>query len=131
MSRERVTSSLVPLRDVLGLLALAATLALTSPGVQIAHAADGVVSTPPASKASIDPALVKQTPAPVQQKAGPSCSDPGTPSVLNDALVEYQTHRLLRQILQRAGEVRRGPQSSEQGIVLNGRGYNYRPTPVR
>jgi hypothetical protein len=121
-------STLAPLvRGSLGFLTLALAFALSSPGVRIARADDAPAAV------SIDPVLANATasaaaPAPlVSDKPGPSCSNPGPGSMLNDAMLQYQTERLLRQMVQQAAEA--APASpdpqGEQGIVLNGRGYNY------
>jgi len=114
------------LLDVLGFAALVVTLALTSPGVEIARADE-------AAAMSVDPVLAAAhaavpKAAAVSSKAGPSCSDPGTPSPASDALVEYQAQRMLREIAARAAtEQPPAEPSADQGIVLNGHGYNYRP----
>jgi hypothetical protein len=134
MSLDRVTSSLGSVRGLLGFVSVAATLALTSPGVQIARASDEVPSTRPNQETSVpvesaepnmsvDPALVRATRLVVQQEAGPSCStSPG----LRAARVEQQIERLQREIRQRASQQSPGEAPIGDGIVLNGRGYNYR-----
>lgn len=124
MRLHRIDSSL---QGTLGFFALGAMLLLVSPGVQIAQAADGDPAV--AAAASVDPLLARravlpQAPSPA---AAPSCENPGEP-LLDDALLQRQ----LRDLVARAAAQQAvGAQSSEHGIVLNGRGYNYRPTPVR
>jgi hypothetical protein len=141
MSLDRINSSLVFLKGVSGLLALIAALALTSPGVRIARAADGLVSAPPADM-SVDPALVRalalaNTGANVPSESktpesGPSCDGPRMPSVLNSPLAEQQTRRIQRELARRAGAAKPSAESPEADVVvLNGRGYNYRPAPIR
>lgn len=126
-SHERAADGF--LRDVLGFAALVLTLALTSPGVQIARADE-------AAAMSVDPALTgtpavaaAKAPVAVAEKAAPSCSDPAAPVPLSDAVIEYQTRRMLQEVARRAAaEQPPGEQPDEQGIVLNGHGYNYRPS---
>jgi hypothetical protein len=132
MSSSRISSALHFSRDALGILAVAATLALSWPGVQIARA-----DAPAAAAMSVDPALVQAQARTVPQptaapsSAGPSCANPGVPSTLDDAMVENDARRMLRQIVKRAAaQQQAGAESSEHGIVLNGRGYNYRPTRI-
>jgi hypothetical protein len=132
MNFLRDSSWLVVVRDAVGLLAVVAVLALTSPGVQIARAGDEVAVAPPASAAliSVDPALVgRKTPA-AASATSPSCSKPTTPTILNDAMVEQQRRRLMQEISRRAAAQQPG-QAPQDGVVLNSRGYNYRPTQVR
>lgn len=123
-------------RSSLGFVALIATLALSSPGVRIARAADDDSAT-----VSIDPVLVKAASATAVKDAAPpppaspgpvACSDTTAPSPLNDALVQYQTQRMLRQLAQRLAESApaRDP-NPEDGIVLNPHGYNYPSGPHR
>ena len=142
MNAIRTDSSMRLLRDALGFVALAATLALAWPGVQIARAAEQAADE--LAGMSVDPALVRAQNLRVQTAetgprlpvapaaAGPSCSNPGVPSPLTDAMVEHQSRRMLRELVKRAAaQPQPGTQSSEHGIVLNSRGYNYRPTPIR
>ena len=85
---------------------------------------------------SVDPVLAAahaaapKTPV-VSEKAGPSCSDPGTPSTASDALVEYQAQRMLREIAARAAAEQPPAERSADMVVLNGHGYNYRPIKPR
>ena len=129
MSPERINSSLVSSlvfpRGFFGLLALAVSLALTSPGVQIARAEDDLVSPAPADM-TVDPALVAQAPPASPANAGPSGRGPGAPSVLQGGHFEQQTQRLQREIMRRASAARSNSKPGEDGVVLNGRGYNYR-----
>ncbi len=125
-SHERAADGF--LRDVLGFAALVLTLALTSPGVQIARADEAAaMSVDPALTGT--PAVAAAMPAAVAEKPAPSCSDPAAPVPLSDAVIEYQTRRMLQEVARRAAaEHPPGEPPGEQGIVLNGHGYNYRPT---
>lgn len=132
MSSRRIDA---PLRSFLGFAAVVATVALAMPGLQVARAADEAPAASGTGLMSVDPMLVQASPTPplVLPKARrtPSCEDPGQPSMLDDALAEHQAQQMLREIARRAIAQHNAPQSTEQGIVLNGRGYNYRPTKLR
>ncbi len=144
MSSHRIDASLP---SFLGLAAVVAAMALAMPGLQVARAAEDAAEAPAAIAAgamSVDPLLVqKEAPAPRLElpqlkqepkevpKQGPSCENSGRPSTLSDALAEYQTQQVLREIAKRAAAQQAAPRSTEEGIVLNGRGYNYRPTGLR
>lgn len=117
-------------RGSLGFLAVAAVLALTSPGVQIARAGDEVATPSGAGLVTVDPALVQAQTASAS-KTGPSCASPGTRPTLNDAMVEHQTRRMMQEIARQAAAAQPGQAPGEQGIVLNGRGHNYHPTRIR
>lgn len=133
MSSNRIEASL---RSFCGIAAVAATIALSMPGLQVARADDDATGAPAAAAMSVDPLLVEQAagrarvapgPKPATRQT-PSCENPGRPSTLEDALAEHQAQQMLREIARRATAQQAAPQSTEQGIVLNGRGYNYRPT---
>ncbi len=136
MSSQRIDAS-VP--SFFGFAAVVAAIALAMPGLQVARAAEDAAEAPAAIAAgamSVDPLLVqKKAPARrlelPQLKQGPSCANPGRPSTLGDALAEYQTQQVLREIAKRAAAQQAAPRSTEEGIVLNGRGYNYRPAGLR
>ncbi len=122
-----------PLRDFLGWVAVATTFALALPGLQIARAEDEPGGAGRAM--SVDPLLVQKAsglelehPTAAQ---GPTCNDPGLPSLLDDALAEYQTQQMLRTLVERVARQRPDRGSEAQGIVLNGRGYNYLRTSAR
>jgi hypothetical protein len=63
---------------------------------------------------------------PVAAQSAPSCENPRA-ALLDDALLEHQLRELVRRA---AAQQSDAPGSSEQGVVLNGRGYNYRPSPL-
>jgi len=135
-------------RDLVGLLgsaAIVACFAMAWPGVQIARADEPLMT--------VDPVLVEaqahlarvEAPAPSRVEAlqgreiqakelpgsGPSCANPGVPSTLNDAMVEHRARQMMRELAKQVGEVPPGQPwiaKTEQGVVLNGRGYNYQPT---
>ena len=118
------------LSDGFGLLFLAAAVVLAWPGVRVAEASDAG-----AALMSVDPVLVKAqageakagvAAAPAPEKDAASCSDPGAPSTLNDAMVAHQIRRAMREYAQRM-QAEGGPQDPSRGIVLNGTGYNYKP----
>lgn len=127
MSSHRVAARLVSL---FGGAAVAATVAFAMPGLQIARAADDAAGA--AGARSIDPQLVQRVAAPriplPDAEQNPSCRNPDPVSLLDDALVEYQTQQLLREIAKAVAAPQAAPRSSERGIVLNGRGYNYTRT---
>lgn len=132
MSSRRIDARL---RSFFGIGAVALTLGLAMPGLEVARAADETGKAPGATVVgvvSIDPLLVKEAPGRrlegPKAEPGPSCENPSRPSILDDAWVEYQTQQVLREIAKRAAAQPAAPGSGEQGIVLNGRGYNYRPT---
>jgi hypothetical protein len=115
------------LREAVGLLALAATLALVSPGVEIARAGDAASPARAEAPVSVDPLLESRVAAPrLAAPNAPSCESPGG-ALRDDALLEHQLRELVRRA---AAQQPHAPGSTEQGIVLNGRGYNYRPTPL-
>ena len=127
-STSRLRSFAGAARTSLGFIALAAAFALSSPGVRIARAGDDAAAAP----VSIDPVLanaarVEKGPVPaLPESSGPSCANPGPGSTLNDAMLEYQTRQLLRQMVRRVAETSPPVEpGGDQGIVLNGRGYNY------
>ncbi len=141
MSSRRIAAAL---RSFLGSAVVVTAMALSMPGLQVARAAAdaGKAPGPIAARAmSVDPLLVPKETAPARRldltnskkraRQGPSCERPGRPSMLDDALAEYQTQKIQREIAKRAAAQQAAPQSTEQGIVLNGRGYNYRPTRPR
>jgi hypothetical protein len=111
------------LPEAFGSLALVATVVLAWPGIQVARADDDTALM------SVDPALVQAqtaTAAPrVAVREAPSCDDPGVPSTLDDAMVAHQIRQAMREYAQRVAA--EGPHDPSEGIVLNGRGYNYRP----
>ena len=140
MSSHRIDASLP---SFFGVAAVVAAMALAMPGLQVARAADAAAAIA-AGAMSVDPLLVqKEAPAPRLElpqlkqepkevaKQGPSCENSGRPSTLSDALAEYQTQQVLREIAKRAAAQQAAPRSTEEGIVLNGRGYNYRPAGLR
>ena len=122
------------LRSFFGIAAVAAAIVLALPGLQVARAADdsNVVGNSVVGAMSVDPLLVERAPRRrlelPQAEQGPSCENPSRGAMLDDALAEYQTQQMLREIAKRVAAQPAAPESSEQGIVLNGRGYNYRPT---
>ena len=132
MSSRRIDACL---QSFFGIGAVAATIALAMPGLQVARAADDGREAPGAivvGAMSVDPLLVGKAPGRrlegPKTDQGPSCENPSRPSLLDDALAEYQTQQMLREIAKRVAAQQAAPGSSEQGIVLNSRGYNYRPT---
>ncbi len=88
------------IRTGLGLVALAATFALASPGVRIVHAEEAAAA------------------------AGPSQCSAGVP-VSADAETQAFLEDLRREHLLRGGQQGDGPAV----VVLNNRGYNYGPPP--
>jgi len=126
MKPRRIES---PLSSVLGFLAVAAALALASPGVRIAQASDDEADTPASAAMSVDPVLAARVLALPAAAPAPSCDSPEPGDVLrDDALLVEQLHEVVRRAAARQAAA---PEGGEQGIVLNGRGYNYRPTPVQ
>lgn len=131
MSAQRRLFSLRGVLDALGFAAVAATLVLSWPGVRIARAED-----PPAARAegaepaaalmSVDPLLVQGPAAPAAQDEL-TCANPGVPSPLNDAMIEHQIRRSMRELAQRMAAEQPDDGSGDHGVVLNGHGYNYRP----
>jgi hypothetical protein len=128
-------------RDLSGLLgstAIVASFALAWPGVQVAQADEPLMTVDPVlveaqnrvarAEAPAAPAmeLAKELPG-----SGPSCANPGTPSTLNDAMIEHQARRMMRELTKQIEAAPPGQPwiaRTEQGVVLNGRGYNYHPT---
>ena len=90
------------LRTIVGLLSLAGTLLLTSPGVKLVRAEEA--APPPAPAAA----------------QGPSCRADKPPSSPGIAAL---TAKLRQQAAAQANS------SSEDVVVLNNRGYNYGPPP--
>ena len=140
MSSRRIAAAL---RSFFGSAVVVTAMALSMPGLLVARAAADAGKAPDAIAAramSVDPLLVQRETAAARRlelanskkpaKQGPSCENPGRP-LLDDVLAEYQTQQMLREIAKRAAAQQASPQSTEQGIVLNGRGYNYRPTRLR
>ncbi len=127
MSAKRTRRTRNSAIDAAGLMALAVTLLLSWPGVRIAQAGDD------SALMSVDPAL-EAAQAPAAPAEAPSCAVPGMPSTLGDAMVEHQARRMLREIAKRAQAAAPAPApgqpwiaKTDQGVVLNSRGYNYRP----
>ena len=136
MSATRLSSLRRLSTDTLGFAAVAATLALAWPGgVQTARADEAALM-------SVDPSLVEAQKAPAREAdekvvklvlpsdPGPSCANPGVGSTLDNAMIEHQAKQMLRQIAKRAQDAPPGQPwiaETDQGIVLNSRGYNYRP----
>jgi hypothetical protein len=112
---------------LLGAASLVAALALMSPGVRIARAEDGAAA--PAA-ATVDPKLVEAQPvvAPPETRAAPACAAASPGALLRDGAFQAQQLQIQQEIARRAsGNVPAAPHSSNDGIVLNGRGYNYGP----
>ncbi len=99
-----VNTRKMDLKSILGLLSLAASLALISPGVQVVRADETPAGAPPAERA-------QETPA-----AG-VCSPDASPAPTATAarMAEAARQRLRRQ----------AAASSDLPVVLNTRGYNY------
>lgn len=125
MNALRERTSRFGIWNFAGCLAVAATLALTSPGVRIASASDGEHTAVPeaAGLVSIDPALARSA----EGVRAASCTAPSEAGVADEAVAQR-----LRQVIQQ--EARRlaalqGPGAADGGhVVLNGRGYNYSRT---
>lgn len=122
-ARHSVSRSLAltPLRSLFGGAALAATFALTSPGVQIARAGDSAVADVQAPS-SVEPGLVERVGVPT----APSCSQAPVAG-RDDAFLRAQALLIQQEIARRAAGAPSGAQSTDNGIVLNGKGYNYGP----
>ena len=113
----------------LGTLAVVATIALAAPGVRIARAEDQPsVTTVPAAPQSLVlvPKAVPSAVTRVEVEAGPSCSEALPSRVVRDDFFERQQQlKLEEEIARRKAGSPGTAQSTEAGIVLNGRGYNY------
>lgn len=130
MTAQARGSSLRAVRDTLGLAAVAVGVVLAWPGIRIAQAGDAapesaVVTVGEAQQMSVDPLLVQAQAGPAAGE-GPSCSSPGVPSPLGDAMIEHQVRRAMQQMVQRMAAEQPGEADADRGIVLNSRGYNYR-----
>ena len=101
-------------RTVCGTLALAATLLLSSPGVQVVRADDGA----PLSSSHA-------TPLP---NDGPTCSA-GAPDDAAPAQLAAMMERARLEALA-AAESQTAEEAEAHGVVLNNRGYNYGPAPT-
>ncbi len=134
MSSTRMPSARRLLMDTLGFAAVAATLVLAWPGVRTAHAEEAALM-------SVDPTLVEAQKVLVDDSdemaklvlpvdSGPSCANPGVGTTLENAMIEHQAKQMVRAIAKHAQNVPPGQPwvaETDQGIVLNSRGYNYRP----
>jgi hypothetical protein len=120
MSIARVRRSSSRIAGVAGGAAVALTIALTSPGVQIARAAEPAASFEPAGLVSIDPVLVRRA----EGLRAPSCSAPGQVGISDEALAQ----ELSLLVQQQAGRLRALATSTvahDGHVVMNSRGYNY------
>ena len=109
----------------LGALAVVATIALAAPGVRVARAEDqpSVSTVPAASQALV---LSSKPVTRVEVEAGPSCSEALPSRVVRDDFFERQQQlKLEEEIARRKAGSPGTAHSTEAGIVLNGRGYNY------
>ncbi len=112
--------------STLGALCVAATLALTPAGVQIARAGD----PPPLVAEAVGPSSVDPT---LAAGAGQSADSPicraGEPAAAVEqrqrALLRQQMLRVQQEIARRAARESGSAASAEDVVVLNGRGYRY------
>ena len=95
-------------KTIAGMLALVGMLALSSPGIRVARAGDGDVASP-----AVSPVDVPGGGAEAVRKVGDEPKPPADRSALSAQIAER-----LRAEMQ---------SSDEKPVVLNGRGYNYRP----
>jgi hypothetical protein len=129
MSTARTRRFPSRITGITGALAVVLTVALTSPGVQIARAdAPESVAAPSgaAGLVSIDPVLVKRAEA----LRAPSCSAAGQAGVSDEAVAQ-ELQLLLQQQAGRLRALQVPPETDDGHVVLNSRGYNYprqRPT---
>ena len=111
--------------SALGALCVAAALALTPTGVQIARAADPAPLVPEAvGPSSVDPTLAagaRESLNPAVCRAG----DPAVTELRQRALLQRQMLRVQQEIARRAARESGRAASGEDVIVLNGRGYRY------
>jgi len=113
-------------RTILGTMALLATLALTSPGVQLARAGDGdAPATAAGTTTSSAPAASKLKPERIALPSdGPTCGP--TSGAGLDRRTDRAVVRLQQELAARAAEAAAtGGSSQPDGIMLNNRGYNY------
>ncbi len=111
----------------LGLLSVAAMLALTPTGVHLARAADPAPLVPEAvGPSSVDPSLLAGRP-PILGVAAPVCRA-GTPQVAElrqRAQLRQEMLRVQQEIARRAALESGSGRSADDVILLNGRGYRY------
>jgi len=117
-------------RSTVGVLCVAAALALTSSGVQIARAAD---PEPRAAEAagprSVDPSLVADRDSAVD----PPVCRAGAPSVevaRQQVLLRQRMLQIQREMARRAADKSAPADSAADVVVLNGRGYRYGSQPL-
>jgi len=118
------TRSLWNWRDVVGGLALAVMLAMTSPGVQVARAEgatpDPAVTAAPApasATASMSLALpASPDPAPSEATAAPICEPPAAPDLTRPGPGD----------IAKALEALKAAEDGEEIVTFDGTGHNYR-----
>ena len=110
------------LRDAAGFAAVVLACGLAWPGVQARADESALMSVDPALEQAVaEPPLAAARPA----REPATCSNPGGPTPVDDAMARHQVRQALRAYAKRI-QAERGD-DPEAGIVLNGSGYNYRP----
>ena len=112
--------------NLAGAAALVATLALTSPGIQIAQASDDGRPAAEAQQAVAQPVTQPREVV----AAAPACEVAPAARELDDAFLHRQALLVEQEIARRVAGAPSGAQSTEHGVLLNGRGFNY-GTPAR
>jgi hypothetical protein len=119
--------------QIFGFLLVASALALVSPGVQIARAGDEVAATPApgAAQVTIDPLLANlQKEEQTKQLVLPQPEAATCETGSEDPLAALMAQDRLREIMRRAAaQHAMAGRSSDQGMLLNSRGYNYPKQP--
>jgi hypothetical protein len=113
---------------IAGAVAVVLTLALTSPGVRIAQAAEPApltVSADGDSLATIDPALVRRIEGP-----RPGTCSAGAQAVLPAEAVAHQLSVMIEHEARRLADLMPPTEADAGFVALNSRGYNYPRRPV-
>ena len=107
----------------LGVAAFGVALLLSAPGIRVARAGGAETAAAQAQPLfTLDPALVAKL---AVDEPAPSCSLQGLEDRGGVLAAEAAMMRLQQAMRAQAAAAAQAPASSPDGIVLNGRGYNY------